>query len=270
MTTKIDFPALVVERPHTMPPRTWIARDEHAIISAAYEADASVTYDEYDDEDELRAVFGDDLDRDDFAHVRELIAKGPVVETNYGHGDPQWFLQTEAPSELDIAIRALADDLHALDVIDTEDACFEWLGTGAWPDGHGKEAGVVADVRRFFGLPWDSENDEGERFDLDDAEVVAELEDEGFDVDILRRRYAWLDEQHRQYAERAAAQAAAEAEYNTRVAAWEAGLSTIDASRLKGAREVVEGLSGKARKRAKQRLRDLEKSLGRPEFERAK
>lgn len=55
-------------------------------------------------------------------------------------------------------------------------------------------------------------------------------------------------------------------EYGAQVAAWEAGLSAVDASRLSGARELMASLSGKARKRAKQKVRDLEKKLGRPDF----
>lgn len=55
-------------------------------------------------------------------------------------------------------------------------------------------------------------------------------------------------------------------EYGAQVAAWESGLSAVDASRLQGARELMASLSGKARKRAKQKVRDLEKKLGRPDF----
>lgn len=55
-------------------------------------------------------------------------------------------------------------------------------------------------------------------------------------------------------------------EYGMQVAAWESGLSAVDASRLQGARELMASLSGKARKRAKQKVRDLEKKLGRPDF----
>lgn len=55
--------------------------------------------------------------------------------------------------------------------------------------------------------------------------------------------------------------------YDARVAAWEAGMSSLDRSRLDGARQLVASLSGKARKRAKRKLRDLEKRLGRPDYE---
>jgi len=54
-------------------------------------------------------------------------------------------------------------------------------------------------------------------------------------------------------------------DYVNAVAAWRAGLDPSSRQRLEDVEAVVEVTSGKSRRAARQKLRDLEKQLGRPE-----
>jgi len=120
-TTKLNYPLIVVESPHQMPGKAWIAFSEDDICNCFYESQTNWTYDEFESLEEWVDMWGDD--KDDWpcgtAAQLETVAF-PVVAIDR-FGDMELQPQSQAESILDFSLEYISHDLSGLRLLESKE-----------------------------------------------------------------------------------------------------------------------------------------------------
>jgi|TARA_Y100000296_G_scaffold13847_1_gene16201 hypothetical protein len=124
----MNFPAIIVERPHQTPGRAWIARDAEAITEELAGGE-NYNWDYYAEISDFTAVYG--LNRDEWPkEARALSACDFPRVAQMGPGGFSIQPASEATSELDFALEYIGHDFHALNVLESAQEAGKLLEAG--------------------------------------------------------------------------------------------------------------------------------------------
>lgn len=122
----MQFPLIVVERPHQSKGKAWVAFGPECITNQLHERNYGDNWsrDEYQCLDDWISDFGACEDEWPEGVEKQIQEIGfPMVACQDGSGEMQLYRPADAPSELDFAIEYMGHDLHAVDLLESrEDA----------------------------------------------------------------------------------------------------------------------------------------------------
>lgn len=120
-------PLIILEVPHSGKPKAWMALgDQDFINCSGFHDNPDFEYTELfcdptnpDEVEDVAQFFEDDIIPDD---VMEIFKKEQLIIEIYRNGELSIYPPSEAPSEFDIAMEALEDDLRDLRVLTVNEA----------------------------------------------------------------------------------------------------------------------------------------------------
>ncbi len=134
----LNFPLIVVERPHQSPAKAWIAEDALAIIAEAdrrQQTQSPWSRDEFETLEDWTEVFGEEeedwpvLTRNYESSVRLKASHFPMVMMDRNNGHLEIQSKSIAPSELEFSIEYIGDDLHGLNFLESREAAESLLSS---------------------------------------------------------------------------------------------------------------------------------------------
>lgn len=158
----MNFPMIVVERPHQTRGRAWVAEEEGDITEKFHNAEYGDNWywRRFENRQEAIEFFSEFFNDAEPEALSQLTCDGPVVITA-GNGWYQAGPESSMPSLLDFSIEYIGHDFHMLDLLESRDEAEALLERG----GHNVP---YSEIRRAMERVGWCDEDEDEDEDEDD------------------------------------------------------------------------------------------------------